>query len=333
MPERLVSSRAVVESRLVPVPVAVSGQVRETYVAAGQSVEEGQPLFALDKSGYEVRLAKERARLAEIAATLPGNLVVSSPLAVWMPQPGKPLAALRAEENEARSAVEVAAGVLASTNIALARMSSGAAEYAATDSKRQAALIARDEAALSLKRAKDAFEKASYVRAQREAQEKSALVSSTISAALAARIAEYQAQISRVRLAEQDIAATVIVAPESGRVVMQTAFPGNTVMAGDTPAAIFPDKSRGLRVTAFFPETAKDKLAQGMECEVSFAVDGGNRPLKGRIDALFPTPDMEKDIAARVILDQSDETFQVASGQEATVTVVLGRRFSASGKN
>lgn len=333
MPTGLVSTRAVVEGQLVPVTVAVSGQVREVYVAAGQAVAEGQPLFALDKSGHEARLAKERARLAEIAATLPGNLAVPSPTGAHAPRQGKPLAALRAEESEARAAVEVAAGVLASANIALSRTGGGAAEYAPTDPKRQAALIARDEAAISLNRAKEAFEKASYARAQREAQDKNEAAGGTMSAALAARVAEYQAQISRVRLAEQDLAATVVVAPESGRVAIQTALPGNAVAPGDTPVAILPDKSRGVWVMAFFPKTAGDKLVPGTVCEVSFAADDGNGPRKGRVDAVFPSPDAEKDIAVRVILDQNDEPLQIAPGKEATVTVAVGGKFAVPGRN
>jgi multidrug efflux pump subunit AcrA (membrane-fusion protein) len=117
----VISETAHLEGGILGVSVAVPGKVGEVYIKAGDRVVEGQPLFALDKSGYEMQLARERIKLAEIASVIPGNVLVPSPMAAQSPVPGKPLAALRVDEDEARKSVEVAAHVLAAANIAFSR--------------------------------------------------------------------------------------------------------------------------------------------------------------------------------------------------------------------
>ncbi len=315
---------AVVEGRLGVVPVAVPGTVKDVYVKAGDSVAQGQPLLAIDPAGYEARLERERTRLAELAALLPPGLPVPSPLASRPAAPGKPLAALRAEEEEARQRVEVASRVYAEAGLAFSRMDSGAAaDYAKSGPKRQAAMIARDEAAIALKQAKDAYEKASYARARREAEDKAAAAGGAVSAALAARIAEYQAQLSRVRLAERQVADTVLTAPESGRVALLAARPGVTLEQGDTPVAIVPDTGRDLWVTARFAAGDAGRLSPGQECGVALPGSGGTLP--GTIASVAPSPEAEKDVAVRVNLDQDGLPAGLAPGMAVTVTVHTGR--------
>ncbi|SBW09100.1 exported hypothetical protein [uncultured delta proteobacterium] len=325
---RISSIEAVVEGRLAPVSATVSGTVKEVYVKAGETVAQGQPLLALDASGMERQLARERAHLAELAAQLPPALLVPSPMGAARVAPGKPLAALRNEEEEARRQVEIAAHTYAAANVAFARADAGASpEYAKPDPKRQAALITRDEAAISLKKARDAYEKASYARAQREMQDKLERLNGPVSAALAARVAEYQLQISRIRLAEQDIAATVLTAPENGTLILMTARPGDTLTPGDTPAAIAPEEKGEVWVIASF---AKDDatglpgwLAEGLACEVT--LDGATATAKGTLARVLPELETEKTVAVRVILDQDGLPAAFSPGKAVTVSVLTGR--------
>lgn len=320
--DQAVSVSAVVEGRLAAVSVSVPGTVKELYVSVGETVRRGQPLLALDPAGYERRLANERMRLAEIASQLPPDLLVTAP-GSRPSSPGKPLETLRDEEDEARKKLEAAAHVHATANLALSRMSAGnPGEYTKTTPARQAALIARDEAAIGLQKAREAYEKASYARAQQEVRNKLEKSGGPVSAALAARIAEYEAQVSRVRLAEQGLAATILAAPEDGRVVLLAAKPGKQVAPGDAPAAIVPDDDRELWVMAFFTPENAARLAEGRECAVSSA--DGKEPFRGTVGPVMAAQDTEKHVAVRVILDQDALPAHLVVGQDVSVSVPVG---------
>lgn len=330
LPDRVVSESALLEGGTLGVSVSVSGKVGETYVKAGETVAAGQPLFALDKSGYEMQLARERVKLAEIASTIPGDVPVPSPTAAHAAVPGKPLAALRIEEEEARKSVEAASHVLAAANIALARFDSAkppTGERGA--SRRQQLLILRDEAALSLKKNKDAYETASYARAQREALDKTLLSSKPVSAALAARIAEYQAQISRVRLAEHNLAATIVLAPEAGKVAFMAARPGVSLAAGDVPVTVVPEKTKDIWVSAFFGLEHAAALKVNRECFVLFP--NAAEPVKGFIGAVRPPSEDGKNFAVHIVLDQTKPIPATMIGQDVVAYIVTGRVFFIPG--
>lgn len=319
---RLISTRAEVESRLVFVAAAVPGEVRAVRVAPGDSVVRGQTLLILDNSGPMARLARERASLAEAAAALPKNMAVPSPTAWREETPGKSFAALRAEESAARAAVEVAAGVLASANITFARLESGAASaQGASAAQKQAARIARDEAAIVLDAAKEALEQASLARARREAMEKKNAPDGTVSSLVAARLAEYQARLSRVDIAERELAATTIVAPESGRIAALTASPGTVLAVGDAPVLIAPENGRGISVTAYFPATAAGKISPDQACAVVFADDAKREGFTGRVDTVLEAPEEGGEIPVRVLPDQSDVSLAAFAGRPVVVTV------------
>lgn len=337
----VVSDRAVVEGRLVPAGPAMAGVVAEVHVAAGDTVVRGQPLFTLDAAKYEADLARERAALAEIAASLPGGILVPSPMDGQAAPPDKPLDALKAEEEEARKALETAAHVHAAASVALSRMVNARGEYARPDPRRQAALIHRDEAAIMLRDAREAFDKASYARAKKESEEAAAAAKRPISAALAARIAEYRSQLSSVALAERNLAATVITAPEGGTVAIVAAARGMALTAGDTPVVIVPENSPGVWVTAFFPERDGGKLARGQQCVITVGSSGPNsgpnsvpdagKIFTGRVGAVLPPSGAEKDVAARVILDKNEVPAPLAVGQPVSVTVFTRGKPDPSG--
>lgn len=320
---KIAAQSAALESRVATAAVAVTGVVKDVYVATGESVTRDQPLLALDPAGYEARLARERTLLAEIASTLPSNLLVQSPNAPRTSS-GKPLSALRTEEEDARRRVEAAAHEYAAANLAFSRLNAKSSDYTKPDPARQAALISRDEAARTLQAAKDVHEKVSYARAQKEAQDKLDKMNGPIPAALAARIAEYQAQVSRVRLAEQDLAATILPAPESGKVTLVAVLPGDSVAPGDVPVAVMPETVDEVWATAFFDEPEGKSIAVGQECVVS--VEGDS--VKGAVARILPAPsaeDAEKRLAVRVVLDQDGLPESFAPGRSASVVVLTGK--------
>lgn len=312
---------ASVEGGIVSAEVSVPGVVKDVYVSAGDIVVKDQPLLALESSGYEARLARERAALAEVAASLPPSLLVASPTAPPAP-PGKPLEALRTEEEDARRRAEIAAHEYAAANIAFSRLDARSAGHSQPDPGRQAALVARDEAALALQAAKAAHEKASYARAQKEAKDKVERMNGAVPAALAARIAEYRARISRVRLAEQDIANTLVLAPETGRVLLVAAGKGDSLSPGDAPVAVAPEKTDNIWVTAFFALPDAEKLVPGQECEVT--LEGQSVSAAGRIGRIMPGEGEEKELAVRVILDKDGLPESFTPGRSVSVSVRTG---------
>ncbi|CAK7010432.1 MAG: hypothetical protein DELT_02059 [Desulfovibrio sp.] len=326
LPVRIVAESARLEGGVIGVSVSVPGTVREAYITAGEGVAEGQPLFALDKSAYETYLAKERRILADIASTIPANVLVSSPTAAQGVAPGKPLAALRSEEDDARKRVEVASHVFAAANIDLSRYDAAGKK---NGPERQRLLIKRDEAAIGLKTAKDAHEKISYARAQREALDKTLLANDKLmSAGLAARIAEYQAQISQVRLAEQNLAATVVTSPVQGKVAFMAATSGTRLAAGDVPVSIVPNATKDIWVEAFFTPEEASALRVNQECVVVF---DGTKEVKGLITAIEPPSQEEKRFATHIVLDQNGDVPGSMIGKGVSVHVPIGRMPVLSG--
>lgn len=326
-PDRVSSISASVEGRYAIVGITVPGVVKEVYVRVGEFVAQAQPLLTLDPSVYQKQLAWERMQLAELASQLPPSMLVPSPRGNALVTPGKPLAALRTEEEEARRAVEVAAHECASANLALSHIDVTApAGYTQPDPRRQAALIARDEAAIALQKARENHEKASYARAQKEARDKLDTLNGPVSATVAARFAEYQARISRVQLAEQALAEAVILAPESGRVV-HTAQPGTRVAPGDAPVSILPEKRGEWWVAAFFKKADAESFTLGQECIVAL-VGGSEEPVVGSVAQVattaLPDEEGEKILAVRVKLDQ-DALLGSLPDRPAVVSVVTGR--------
>lgn len=312
---KVVAESAVVDGRLAIAVSSVSGTVNNVHARAGAVVAKGQPLFTLDSSGYEITLAEERARLAEIAASLPGNLRVPSSLGAGALPSERPLGELRAEEDEARKAVEAASQAYASASLALSRIEGGNKSKA----ERQKTLIGRDEAAILLQQAKERHEAASYARARSEAAAKAAASEGVVSAAIAARVAKYQAQISRVRLAEQALAATVVHAPESGRLLSLTASPGGVVAAGEAAAAILPEDG-SLFVTAFFSKKDAEKLEVGQECGIA-PLGADVKFADGRIEEILPASGKDKKIAARIGIDDDEVLFPLKPGEKVSVMV------------
>ena len=318
-PGIIASTNAVVEGRLVAVGMEVSGVVKEVYVRVGDIVSQGQPLLALDSLPFERLLTKERARLAEIASKLPSGMLVPLP-ENERHAPEKSLTALRMEEESARLGVEAAAQASAQADVAFARMNVSDTDQAA--SEWQAARIARDEATARLKNARADFEKVSYARAQRERQDSADKANGVVHAAFAALLAEYQAQISQVRLAEHSFAATLLTAPEQGAVFLIAAQSGRSLTAGESPIAILPEKNGELWIFAEFAKMDKNSLLPGTECEV--ALEGVSVRLKATLGDQLSGQGTEKTVAVRVILDQDTLPAAVSPGKAASVSLVVG---------
>ena len=317
MPTTLESVRAVVQGQPTEIVAAVPGSVSEVYTRVGDMVTKGQPLLALNHSGYEDALVEEQTRLAELAASLPAEARVPSPLAPGVLRQEKTLATLRVEEEDARKNLDTAAQTYASASLALSRSQTPGTE-------RQKTLIVRDEAGITLQKAKDAFEQASYARARREAQEnKTAAGGGTISAGLAARIAEYQVQLLQVRQAERNLAATVVYAPASGQMLLVEVQPGREVVAGDRLVSLLSEDRMNHAATVKAVFTGKDAalLTPGQECGI--LVPGSVMRSTGRINSVLPPGGPEKEVTVQIDLDQNIDSLSVAPGEPVVVTVTF----------
>jgi len=171
------TSQARVQGFVVGVAPKVSGVITRVWVRNDQEVEAGDPLFQIDRTDYEIALARARARLADA----------------------------RAQLEAAKAAVEVARSKL---NSALANE-----EKARKDAERQLRLHRKDPGAISVRRVeiaqatlKEAEARVAGARADlRKAQEK---VRSAEEKLLSAR--------SAVKKAELDLKDTLVTAGSRG---------------------------------------------------------------------------------------------------------------------
>lgn len=320
-PEPAITSlKASVEGRTVPVVVSVPGSVKEVMATQGDRVSAGQALFRLDATTHEQSLAQERANLAAIAAMLPPQATVTSPTAPVEPE-GKSLEAVREEEENAWKRMEKASAAHASASVRLALLQRRKASGAVVPQQTLAeAVEAEAHAKTILRDAKKQYEKASYARAKRELEERDTAGKGMASAALASRIATYQAQLSRVRLAEQHLAATLVTAPESGVVLFMGVKPGFAVETGDAAVTLLAGGGDSLWVSASFAAKAMPRLESGLPCTVTTA---SGMTIPGTVGAVLPSASGGKnaEASARIRLHPVQDAPLPAIGEAVTVTV------------
>ena len=310
------SANAFIDGKTVAIATKIRGQVLEAPVKVGDSVKKGQLLFRLDSSDYDTLAAEARAFLARIAATLPPQALVQHPDKAPQHE-GKTLADARAEENALRKAVEAASDAQARAAVALAASQQHAARQKtdAIASARQA-----DEAArVALEKAKNDFEKASYVRATLEAEERKSS-DAQVPAALAAQVALYNAQLAQVRQAEAKRTAAVVLAPFSGQIVEVAIQAGQEVTPGSAGVRLLPATESGLWITAEFTPGQAAGLVAGQECDITLR---NEITVKGRIADLPTAPAQgQKNLAVRVIFsDYASLPSGLAIGESAVVNV------------
>ncbi len=329
---RINAGAATVEGRTLTVAVKVPGAVQEIPVRAGDVVQRGQALLYLDAAEYDAAVADERATLAKMAASLPPQALVRHPDKNVMPD-DKSLASARAEESALRKAVEVASDAQARAAVALSMLLQNPAGKKPDSSALASARQADDMARAALEKAKSDFEKASYSRAVAEAAERGAAGSGgQVPAGLATQIAQYNAQLARVRLAEGSRAATTVRAPLPGRVLQVAVRPGQVLEAGNAGITLLPDADDGLWVTAVFAPEQAGRLRFGQECDIVLPARG-NLTLKGRITDLQPAAQGRKNATARIVFtDYAALPQGFAPGESATVTV-FARDQAAAKKN
>jgi multidrug resistance efflux pump len=133
-----------------------------------------------------------------------------------------------------------------------------------------------------------------------------------------------------VRLAEQSLAATVVVAPEGRKIAFMAAAPGVSLAAGDVPVTIVPEKTKDIWVSAFFEPELAAALKVTKECFVVFQ-EGPKEPVKGFIGAVLPPSGEGKRFAVHVVLDQNEAVVASMIGRDVSVYVVTGKMFFIPG--
>ncbi len=329
---KIMAQSAVVDGRTLSVTAKIPGYVQEAPVNKGDMVRKGQLLFRLDRTEYEVGVAEERMMLAKIAATLPPQALVRHPDKA-PPADGKTLAQARTEENTLRKALEAASDAQARASLALATLMQRPASER-SDEALAAARRAEDAARAALEKGKSDFEKTSNQRATLEAEERRVQTpGGQVPAALAAQVAAYNAQMARVKVTEENLAATSVLAPRSGRVIEMTVRAGQTIEPGAAGVTIAPEGEDGLWITAVFTPEQAARLSPGQECDVVLPARG-NLALKGRIEGISPAARGQKNAAARIVfVDYGALPQGLAPGEAATVTIFTRAREAAAPKN
>lgn len=313
---------ASVDGRVITVAAKIPGYVEEVAVRPGDAVHKGQILFRLDRAEYDLAVSEAKSELAKIAASLPPQVLVPHPDKAPAPS-GISLAQARAEENALRKAVEAASETQARSGVALAMLRQNTPPGDPKGDLR-AALQADAAAKAALEKARAGFEKASYLRATLEAEERRSRAAGQIPAQLAAQLAAYDAQRARVRQTEENLAATVVVSPQSGRVLDVGVQDGQTVAAGSPGVGILPDGENGLWITADFAPEQASRLNIGQECDIVLP-GRNNLALKGRLVSMQPGGQDRNNATARIAFAQYGDALPpaLAPGEAARVTFTV----------
>ena len=257
-----VTDNAYVRGQTTVIAPQVGGYVAQVLVQDFQRVEAGQPLVRIDDRIYRQRVEQARAALAGQRATLANAL------------------------QSRRSSEATVAGQAAAVASARAQL-----ERARADMRRVDELVAegsvsireRDQTLAALRQAEAAVRQAEAQRAVAQEQVRTVEVGR---GGLEAAVESAQAAL---RLAEIDLANTVIRAPQAGQVGEIGVRLGQYVTAGSQLLFLVPDK---VWVVANFKEAQTGRMVAGQPA--SFRVDAlDGAELRGRIEQIAPAAGSE----------------------------------------
>ena len=245
------------EADYVDVAPLTTGRITKLFVARGDRVAAGAPLFDLDDTNERAARAAALAGLAQARATLANLRAPSRPDEIA--QDAGSLAAQRAARDQAADNLARDARV----------MSSGAVSRQKLEQERLA--LAGAQALVTVARAKLALARAPTGRAQQ------------IAAAAAACAA------ARATLAQADwqLAQRHVMAPAAAIVSDTDATVGETVAAGTTVVQLLPPAN--IRVRFFIPEP--DLAAIRFGAQLAVRCDGCGTGLTARVGFIAPQPE------------------------------------------
>ena len=253
------TENAYVQGDVVTLAFRVDGHVAAIRVADNQRVARGDVLVELDPAPYQARVAQAEASLADAAGAI---TTLGEQLALQQAQVGVSealLAQARAEQGRASADAQRYQGLAAQ-----GWSSRQTEERARADGLKAAAAIASAEAQLAASR-----QQLAVLQAQaRQAEARRDQAAATL------------------RLAQIDLAQTVLRAPFDGLVGNRAAQLGQYVRPGQNLIAVAPPPERQW-VVANFKETQLARFRPGMPVRVRVDALGGLE-LHGRVDSLAP---------------------------------------------
>lgn len=241
------SSQARVQAFVVPIAAQVSGQVQQVLVKNNDDVAQGQPLFEIDPSQYQIALQRARSDYDSVL----------------------------------RSVNAASAGVTAAeASLQAAKANRLKAEQ---DASRQERLYAEDPGAISVRR----LEVARATRVQAQSQVKAAEASLIQAKEAAGNSGDKNSQLmsarSAIEKAELDLAHTRVLAPSRGLVTDLRTDVGQFVSAGAPAMTLI--AIHDVWISADMTENNLGNLAPGDEVAIVLDVMPG-QVFKGRIRSL-----------------------------------------------
>lgn len=288
---QITDSLAVVESATAPLVASADGRVAEV-AALNDTVQPGQVVVQLDNAPFVARLDEARARLA---AVTPGQESSASVRQAEERLQGN-VEKSRQLEVQARRDVEHFSSLHAQALLELRRPD----VQRAGAQRLNAAKLAEIEARVNLDNAKTAFNTQSRARTLAEGdlarfrKDMQAVAQMAQNPEVLARVQDVLAQ--RVREAETALAATVVLAPQEGRITRLTAAPGTLVRAGQVLGEVTPSK---VRILAHVSAADAAKIASGQSVRARFGGLAEQPFSDGVVSAVLP-PDGENRVPVRV---------------------------------
>jgi multidrug resistance efflux pump len=256
------TENAYVRGEVTVIAPQVAGYVTEVLVRDFQRVEEGQPLFRIDDRIYRQRVEQARAALAAREAELSNSAQASAARRAAEAARGAEVGATQAQLDRARADLARIAPLAASGDL------SRREHDAATAAVRQAEAAVR-QAEAGREAARQEFRAVTVSRDSLEA------------AVEGARAA--------LRLAEIDLANTVVAAPRGGQLGQIGARQGQLVTAGTQLVSLVPPERW---IIANFKERQTVRMQPGQPVRVT--VDGlGDRRFTGVVRHISPAAGSE----------------------------------------
>jgi multidrug resistance efflux pump len=257
-----VTDDAYVRGQTTVIAPQVSGYVTQVLAQDFQQVSAGQPLLVIDQRIYWQRVEQARANLAAQQAALANS------------------------RQSRRSSEATLAGQAAAVGSAQAQL-----VRAQADMRRVAELTRvgslsereRDQTLAALRQAEAAVRQAEAQQAVAGEQVRTVVVGR---GGLEAAVANAAAAL---KLAEIDLANTVIRAPQAGQVAEMSVRLGQFVTAGSQLTFLVP---RRVWVVANYKESQTARIVPGQHAQVAVDALGGER-LAGRVEQLAPAAGSE----------------------------------------
>jgi HlyD family secretion protein len=245
------------EADYVYVAPVLTGRITHLFVARGQTVAAGAPLFDQDDASERAARATAAANLAQAEATLANLRAPARPNEIAQDEAS--LVALKAArdqaaDNLARDQRVVASGAVTRQKVDQERLLLTAAE----------ALVTQAQAKLALAR-------------QPTGRPDQIAAADAAVAAARGMLAE----------AEWQLAQRHVTAPEGGVVSDTDATAGETISAGNTVVQLLPPEN--IRVRFFVPEPALAAIHPGQAMAIT--CDGCGAPLTARVSFISPQPE------------------------------------------